>query len=425
LEKSAGNFLGASWDGKISKDGQIANTKWDGRWKALGQKTDFGWSAEVVIERSCIFAEPRESKTLGLCLARVVPRADTIFRSGPLDPPFDFNQIKPMKELDLVEPEKGGNFNPFVITELESGTKAEPGAGIDARYAFFQQMSGRLSVNPDFATVKPDQERINLTPYELYLPEKREFFLEDSGFQQQRLRLFYSKRIGNIYGGARLHGSAGAYEFSGMSTQTKKKEDVGDDSANFTVLFLERKGMARSLSVGFIAANKLINKKNIGTAGVYSDLYFTDKLRLSGQFALSYGDHSKGNLAFFIGASYDSKTFHVHLHYIQIGEYFGDNVNHVGFIPDDNRRELDSSINKAFPFKDGIFRQIRYRSNYNIFWEMDGTLRSWQVNQGLFFDLESNFIFSISHTQEYMHNDYFPEPRLVRIPVLPRQILKY
>ena len=49
------NFLGAKSDGKISKDGQTADYEWDGEWEAVGRKTDFGWSAEVAIERVCIF----------------------------------------------------------------------------------------------------------------------------------------------------------------------------------------------------------------------------------------------------------------------------------------------------------------------------------------------------------------------------------
>ncbi|MCK4645977.1 MAG: hypothetical protein KAU46_06970, partial [Candidatus Aminicenantes bacterium] len=154
-------------------------------------------------------------------------------------------------------------------------------------------------------------------------------------------------------------------------------------------------------------------KKNKGTAGIDADLYFTNKLKLSTQFAVSYGDYSKSNIAFFLGPSYDSETFHIHLHYTQIGKYFGDNANNVGFIPDDNRRELDSAVNKTFSLGDWIFKRIRYHSNYNIYWGMDGILRSWQIDEGLFFELQSAFTLSVLHTMEYKLNEYFPEPRLV------------
>ena len=410
------NFLGAKSDGKISKDGQTADYEWDGDWEAVGRRTDFGWSAEVAVERGCLFEDPAESETLGLSLARIVPRVGSTFYSGPLDPPFDFAQIAPLQELSLVGLELGASISPHVITRIESGGETEPGAGIDARYAFSQQTGGRLVVYPDFATVEPDEERINLTPFELYLPEKRDFFQDGPDYYNRPIELFYTKRIGDLYGGARFQGAAGSFVFSGMSAQTKKQEDFGESSANFSVFSLEKKGSPSSAIFGLTAANKLIESQNTGTAGVYSDIPIMRNLRLSGQFAVSYGDHNKGNLAFFLGPSYDTKTFHMHLHYIHLGENFGDNVNQVGFIPDDNRRELDSAIHITFPLKHGLLSQIKYLSNYNIYWGMDGTLRSWRIDQGFDFILRSKFNLSATYTQEYVLNEYFLEPELIFLP---------
>ncbi|MCJ7582493.1 MAG: DUF5916 domain-containing protein, partial [Candidatus Aminicenantes bacterium] len=279
------------------------------------------------------------------------------------------------------------------------------------------QMFGQLTINPDFATVEPDYERINLTPFELYLPEKRDFFQEESDIYQQPFGLFYSKRIGEIYGGVKLNRKSGGSEFSLMSAQTKKDELINEDSANFSVLSYKKKNILNALTIGFTAANKLVSKKNKGTAGIEAELAFNDKFRFSGQFALSYGDYGENNTAFFFGPSYDSKTLHIHLHYKQIDKYFGDNANYVGFVPDDNRKELDSAINKTFPFRVWIFEQIRYRSNYNIYWGMDNTLRSWQIDEGLYLDLKNNkFTLSVLQTMEYKLNDGYIEPKLIYMP---------
>lgn len=404
------NFLGVKSDGKLSKDGETANYRWDGRWKSFSQKTDFGWSSEAAIELSSILEDPLESKIFGLSLSRIVPRLDSIFRSGGLDPAFRAEQLEQLKMLNLVEPMLGTDITPYVISKSESGRKTEPSAGIDFRHKFSPRMSGWLTINPDFATVEPDQEQINLTPFELYLPEKRNFFLEGSETYRQRADLFYSKRIGDIYGGVELNGNFGAFEFSGMSVQSKEDEYLDEDSANFSVFSLRRRGIANSSAFGFIAANKHINKKNFGTTGIYADINLNDKFKFKGQFALGYEDDRKTNFSFLLGPNYDTKTFHFHIIYNQIGENFGDKVNHVGFIPDDNRREIDSAINKAFAFKNGMLERIRYISNYNVYWGIDGTLRSWQIDQGLSFDIKKNFTLSILHTQEYKLNEYFFEP---------------
>jgi len=429
----ATNYIGTKSDGTIPKGGRSVNYNWNGSWKSFSQKTDFGWSTEVAIELSCIFDKLVENKTFGLSLVRVVPRLEiSIFQPNPLDSafkPYELGRLKVLELFDVdtqiellkradeqLEPEKRAKITPYVITKSESGEKNKPSAGIEALYAFSQQMSGQLTIYPDFATVEPDFERINLTPFELYLPEKRSFFQVDSDIYQQPFGLFYSKRIGDIYGGVKLNGKYGATEFSLMSAQTKKDEYLNKESANFSVLSFKKKNILNSLTIGFTAANKYIGRKNKGTAGIEANLDFTDKFKLSGQFALSYGDYGKNNTAFFIGPSYDSTTLHIHLHYKQIDKYFGDNANYVGFIPDDNRRELDSAINKTFQFRRGILEQIRYRSNYNIYWGMDGTLRSWQIDEGLFFDLKNKkFTLSVLHTMEYKLNEYFLEPKFIYI----------
>jgi hypothetical protein len=127
----------------------------------------------------------------------------------------------------------------------------------------------------------------------------------------------------------------------------------------------------RSSSVGFLAANRLEGGRSRGTAGVDASLNFSDKLHFTGQLALSYGDKVEEDLAFFLRPSFDSATSHFHIRYSQLGRRFGDNANAVGFVPDDNRRELDSALTKTFWLRKGPIERIGYESNYNVYWGFD------------------------------------------------------
>jgi hypothetical protein len=430
----ATNVEGIRSDGLIPKGGRSVDYRWNGSWDSASRRTDSGWSAEVAIERSGLFVEPTESKTLGLSLTRVVPRLEySIFLPNPLDAAFRTSDLRELQVVELLtaeeqleleegtapmlETDKRLVIVPYGISELEAGEKIIPSGGLDVHYSFSERMSGWLTSYPDFTTVEPDHEQVNLTPFELYLPERRDFFRGTSVVLQSPFGLFYSKRIGDIYGGVKLSGQSETYEFFLLSAQTIKEKDLDLDSANYTVLSFKRANRMNSFFYGVTAANQLIGGRSKGSAGIEARLDLTDKLKFSGQLALSYGDKGKKNTAFFIGPSYDSVTFHIHLHYKQIGEYFGDNANYVGFIPDDNRRELDSAIYKTFPFRFGFFEQIIYRSNYNIYWGMGGTLRSWQIDEGLFFDIrKTKFIFSLVHTMEYKLNDNYLEPKQIYIP---------
>ena len=399
------NLLGTQLDGRIVENGRTRETTWDGIWKSAGQMTNFGWSAEIAIDLSCLKYEPGKNRTWGLNLGRPIPRVlEKSFWTGPLESPLKVSQYGVLKGLDLRKAEKKVQIIPHIISKLEEREKSELEAGIDVRYAFSQMVSANLTINPDFATVEADQEQINLTRFELRLAEKRNFFLEGSEIYRQRIRLFYSRRISDIYGGVKFYGKSGGYEFSGLSAQTKKDESLGEDSANFTIFRL-KKDIMKSSTIGFLAANKLVGGKNKGTAGIDTSLYFTDTFKFTGQLALSYGDYNNNNIAFFLRPSYDSATFHIHLRYTQLGRHFRDNANEVGFIRDDNRHELDSAVSKTFWLKRWGFDRIEYFSNYNIYWGLDRNLRSWQIDQELSLDLQNKFSLKIEHTSEYKAQD--------------------
>jgi len=395
------NLLGTQLDGRITENGRTRDKTWDGIWKSSAQKTDYGWSAEIALNLNSLKYEPGKDKTWGLNLGRSLPRVlENSFWVGPLESPKKVSQYGELKGLDLKKSEKKFQIIPHFISKAEEKRHSDIEAGVDARYAFSQMVSGHLTINPDFATVEADQEQVNLTRFELHLPEKRNFFLEGSEIYGQRIRLFYSRRISDIHGGVKLYGKSGAYEFSGLSVQTKKNEFLGEDSANFFIFRLKRDVM-KSSTVGFLAANKLINGKNKGAAGLDTSLYFSNTFKFTGQLAVSYGDYKKDNIAFFLRPSYDSATFHIHLRYTQLGKYFGNNANNVGFIRDDNRQELDSAIEKIFWLKKWGFDRIEYSSNYNIYWGIDGILRSWQIDEGLSFDFQNKFSINAYHTQGY------------------------
>jgi len=395
------NLLGTQYDGRIAENGLTTDATWDGVWKSAGRKTEFGWSAEIAVELGSLKYEPGKEVSWGLSLGRVMPRVlENSFWTGPLESPYKVSQYGELKGLELGKAEDKAQIIPHIISKLEEGKKSEFEAGVDARYAFSQSVSGNFTINPDFATVEADQEQINLTRFELGLPEKRNFFLEGSEIYTQRIQLFYSRRIGDIYGGLKVYGKSGAFEFSGLSAQTKDNEITGEDSANFSIFRL-KSDVFKSSTIGFLAANRLIEGKSQGTAGFDTSLYFTDTLKFTGQLAMSYGDYNQDNLAFFLRPSFDSATAHFHVRYTQLGKYFGDNANSVAFIRDDNRRELDSALEKTFWVKKWGMDRIEYSSNYNIYWGMDGTLRSWQIDEGLTFDLKNKFSLEAQHHEEY------------------------
>jgi hypothetical protein len=395
------NLQGAQFDGRIVDNGLNTDLTWDGVWKSAARRTAEGWSAELAIALSSLKYKPGGDITWGLSLGRFLPRRlESSFWTGPLESITKVSQYGILTHLDLAKADDRARIVPHLTTRFQEGAAAGIDLGIDARYALSQAVSADLTLNPDFATVEADQEQINLTRFELSLPEKRNFFLEGSEIYKQRISLFYSRRIGDIYGGVKLFGKTGGLEFSGLSAQTRPSDATGGESANFSVFRLKR-DIFRSSSIGFLAANRLVAGRNQGTAGFDTSLYFSDTLQFTGQAAVSYGDGGRPDFAFFLRPSYDSANTHFHIRYSRLGERFGDYANAVGYVQDDNRRELDSAFEQTFWIKTRALERIAYSSNYNIYWGLNGTLRSWQVDEELAFDFKNKLSFQAAHTEEY------------------------
>ncbi|MCP5051828.1 MAG: carbohydrate binding family 9 domain-containing protein, partial [bacterium] len=331
------NVSGIQTDARLADNGRTLDNTWDGKWLSAGSRTADGWTAEIAIPFETIKYKPGKNQTWGLGVTRFIPRTLEIDTwSGPMEAYTRVSQMGSITALDLKKTKNKRQIIPHLVTKLEKGKDAKAEAGLDVRYAFSQSLSADLTVNPDFATIEADQEEINLTRFELSLKEKRNFFLEGSEIYSQRIRLFYSRRIADIYGGVKVYGKTRGYEFSLMSVQAKKDEETGQGSGNFSV-FRFRKTIFRSSNIGFLLANKRINGKSYGNAGIDLVHFFFFFVNLTGQLAFSCGVYNKRNISFFMRLSYACSSFRFYLRYTHLGEHFGDNANSVGFIRDDDR----------------------------------------------------------------------------------------
>ncbi|GAH34949.1 unnamed protein product, partial [marine sediment metagenome] len=114
-----------------------------------------------------------------------------------------------------------------------------------------------------------DRQRTNLDRFELFFPEKRQFFLENSdlfaSLGTENIRPFFSRRIGlsnPVQAGARLSGQLGEnWRIGLMNIQTGTKNDTR--AANFGVAVIQRQIFSRSNITAFMI-NKQITSPMAG-----------------------------------------------------------------------------------------------------------------------------------------------------------------
>ena len=76
-----------------------------------------------------------------------------------------------MKPYGLTQYDKKSGENPkFPLT-----------GGLDVKYGPRSNLVANLTANTDFADTDVDQRQFNLTPFKIFIPEKRRFFLENAG----------------------------------------------------------------------------------------------------------------------------------------------------------------------------------------------------------------------------------------------------
>ena len=173
-----------------------------------------------------------------------------------------------------------------------------------------------------------------------------------------------------------------------------------DQRATYTVARAQRDVSGRS-TIAIMGANRRLDGVDQGGVSADANLFFSRTFGMTAQVVKSYGQFGRGTAAFFVRPSYDSPTGHFHVRYGHLGERVGDNLNAVGLIVDDDRREIDSAASKTFWIGSGTFEQIRYNSNYNIYSGQTGVLRSWKVDESISAELRNRLSAGVSWSEEF------------------------
>ncbi len=270
----ATNPQGVQVDGLITDESFRPDLNWDAVWDVRARITADGWTAEIAIPfRTLRFPESEGESSWGFNVQRVVGRKNeqslwtSWSRQGE-----GLTRVSRAGELaGLQVPNQGTRlaFKPYTLGEAArdyenepfGGTAIDGAVGVDAKLGFSSGLLLDLTVNTDFAQVEADDEQVDLTRFNLFFPEKREFFLENAGifqfgdagfFRSPPILLFFSRRIGledtdvagaqsvPIIGGARLTGRAGGQTIGFLNAVTAEEETLGVPLSNFAVARIKR-----------------------------------------------------------------------------------------------------------------------------------------------------------------------------------------
>jgi hypothetical protein len=208
------NPAGARRDNHLSLNG--GNVDWDAVWDVKTRRTEDGWIAEYVVPFKTLRFGNGPSQEWGVQFVRRIVRLNEESTWSPL--PFRFsatrmNMAGTLRGLENIRPGRNLKVKPYILGQVIQATVGgelqttrsfdrwkDFGKGFDVKYSLTPSLTLDTTFRTDFAQVEADQQQVNLTRFNLFFPEKREFFLENTNVFSfgpgGNLVPFFSRNIG-------------------------------------------------------------------------------------------------------------------------------------------------------------------------------------------------------------------------------------
>jgi len=243
-------------------------------WQTRSRIDELGWTVEIMIPFQTISFNP-DSDTWGINFRRAVRRNNEniawVSRNRQMNPSIagtasGFTGLRQGIGLDVV---------PYLLLRQERlfgpgdarDSSMEP--QLDLFYKITPQLNAALTLNTDFSATEVDDRQVNLSRFNLFFPERRDFFTRDAdifefgqigsgGFARgtavagnpavpssaaQNGRPFFSRRIGlsangapvDLDAGIKLSGRAGDWNLGSILVSQGEDEASGLDSTSVFV----------------------------------------------------------------------------------------------------------------------------------------------------------------------------------------------
>jgi hypothetical protein len=249
------NPFGIQWDG-LWTEGQGWDGSFDTLWHSRGRRTDQGYVVWMAIPFKSLRFSSAPTQTWGLIFLREIPRNNEQVFWPRVSSRIEgrLSQAATLRGLESISPGRNMQFIPFGVFRsfraLDTRDpnrpffvrdRADPDAGLDAKFVFKDSLVLDVALNPDFSQVESDNPQVTVNQrFEVFFPEKRPFFLENANFFQTPINLLFTRRIADPQFGVRLTGKTGPYAIGALLMDDEspgKSVPVGDPLHGQRALF--------------------------------------------------------------------------------------------------------------------------------------------------------------------------------------------
>jgi Domain of unknown function (DUF5916) len=446
------NPEGARADWQVANEGREVNISWDAMWTVKTRIVPDGWTAELAIPLRSLRFDPTKGHRWGVNFSRRIRRKNEVDFWSPVPRSYNLSRVSlagDLVGLDLGSGARNLRVKPYGLARTVretggAGFDQAMDAGVDLKAGIGSGLTLDATINPDFAQVEADEQQVNLSQFSQFFPEKREFFLENSGIfyvgdaarsnqastaptPDEDLLLFFSRRVGldtsgravSIPVGLRLTGSAGGFTLGGLSMLTRSSASA--PASNYSVLRVRR-----NVGVGSDLGVLAMNRQSTDSSGDYNRVFGADAnirffRRLDWNSYLvgtATPGKSGGQYAVRTSLNIETNAYHAKAGVLQIGDGFQDDL---GYYRRTGVRKylFDIGGRPRLPAlaRHGI-REMHPHITWTFYTDLGGHLIAKKMHTGYTFFLnDGGFVeFSVNPNLEEITDPFAISPDIAPIP---------
>jgi len=430
------NPLGIQADGLVAA-GLPDDYSFDALWYSQGKRTAQGYVVWMAIPFKSLRFSSESKQTWGIAVGRSSPYLNeqswwpyvtdrvenVISQAATLD---GLENISPGRNLQFIP---YGFFRSFrsldtVNTPPRFDTKpAKMDLGLDTKAILKDSLVLDFTLNPDFSQVESDEPQVTVNQrFEVFFPEKRPFFLENSTFFQTPINLLFTRRIADPQYGARMTGKLGHYALGAFFIDDRapgKRVPITDASFGkraYNGIVRIARDISRESTVGLMFTDRELQGSFNRVVGPDVRIKLSPNWVLQGQGVASHtrtlDEQSLSGPAYLANLSRSGRSLNYSLEYDDIAASFRAND---GFIPRVDIRQVNQFIQYSFWPKSKTI--LNYNPSFSVsgVWDHNGLRQDWLVQPGFDLELRRQTGFFVGYTlkHERFRGTDFPKRNLV------------
>ncbi len=439
------NPLGGLFDGFVT-DEQDVNRDWNTVWDVKTGRFEGGWTVEMKIPFKSLRYRAAGPQIWGINFRRIVRWKNEFSYLTQIPASFGRGGMTKISSagtlVGMETPPQSRNLEvkPYLLGESITDWEADPPKsndldgdfGFDLKYGVTRSLIFDFTYNTDFAQVEVDEQQVNLTRFNLFLPEKREFFLEGRGIFQFGATgqkgpprfgetndtpvIFYTRRIGiqegdiiPIVAGGRLTGRMGPWSIGALSISTEEYTPAEAFATNFSVLRFKRNVFHKSAIgvIGTLRSPAVEGGGRNAVVGADAAMAFYENLRINGYVAVSDTPESdEGELSYMAQLDWQPDLYGLKVERLVAEPDFNPGI---GFMRrEDFQRNYAEGRISIRPSSIDAFRKVSWLGTFNYTTDNEGTLETRQAKFTFKIELENSdeLNFDLADNYEFLPEEF-------------------